>query len=92
METCFNYTGKEMFVSSDERKIINRVLKIKQDFPESVSILSYPKDNDGCIYAKMPASWLWIKPPRKYSKDKLDALKERGKKLASIRTEKQFDI
>lgn len=64
METCLNYTGKTAFVSSDERKTINRIEKLKSQHPDSVIILNSPESNDGCLYAKLPASWIKITPPR----------------------------
>ena len=66
METCFNYTEKEHgFFSSDERKHINKVLKLKESHPDDVRIIKIPEENDGCIYAELPSSWLKISPPRK---------------------------
>lgn len=51
METCFEYTDDgKLWISSDEKKTINRVLKFKEQFPDDVTILKYPKDNDGCLY------------------------------------------
>ena len=88
METCFNYTGDEMYVSSDERKIINKILKIYKENQKDMTILAYPEENDGCIYVKMPASWLRIKPPTKYSEERKLAMVERGRILAGMRNEK----
>lgn len=62
METCFTYTSETMYVSSDERKIINRIHKFKKNFPDQVVITREPETNDGCICAKLPASWLEIRP------------------------------
>lgn len=65
METDFNYTAKgEGWFSSDEAKWINRIHKLKQQFPELVEIIKEPEDNDGCIYCRLPADWLKINPPR----------------------------
>lgn len=65
METCINYTDERAFVSSDERKMINRVLKLKQQYPDEVIILQMPENNDGCIYAVVRAKWVRIQPPKK---------------------------
>lgn len=55
METTFSYTGGDMaFFSSDEKKWINRIRRLKQQFPDDVEILAQPENNDGCIYAKLP--------------------------------------
>ena len=66
METSFNYTDKERgYFSSDERKHINRVLKLKEKYPDAVRIIRQPEENDGCIYAELPSSWLKVSPPVK---------------------------
>ena len=66
METCFNYTTKEHgFFSSDERKFITKVRKLKEQYPEQVRIIREPEDNDGCIYAELPVEWFVIRVPRK---------------------------
>ena len=66
METSFNYTDKERgYFSSDERKHINKVLKLKEKYPDAVRIIRQPEENDGCIYAELPSSWLKVSPPVK---------------------------
>ena len=65
METCCNYTSTEMFVSTDERWLINRIMRLAENKPGEVQILHYPQDNDGCLYCKMPSNWLRITPPTK---------------------------
>ena len=66
METCFNYVDKEHgFFSSDERKYITKVRKLKEKYPDQVRIIREPEDNDGCIYAEMPTAWFTIHVPKK---------------------------
>lgn len=65
METCFNYCSDTAFFSSDERKWINRIRKLKEEHPDEITIIREPEVNDGCIYAKLPPSWLKVQPPRK---------------------------
>ena len=66
METCFNYVDKENgFFSSDERKYITKVRKLKEKYPDQVRIIREPEDNDGCIYAEMPTAWFTIHVPKK---------------------------
>ena len=66
METACNYLDdKVMYVSTDERKMINRILKLAKDRPGEVTITANPKDNDGCLCCKLPAEWLKITPPRR---------------------------
>ena len=66
METSFNYTDKEIgFFSSDERKFITKVRKLKEQYPEQVRVITEPENNDGCIYATVPIKWVRVNPPRK---------------------------
>lgn len=64
METCFNYCNTDTaYFSSDERRWINKVHKLKNQYPELVTILAEPKDNNGCIYAKMPIRFFRLQCP-----------------------------
>ena len=66
METSFNCTDREKgYISSDERKWVNKVRKLKEQHPDEVRILREPEQNDGCIYAEIPVSWFSIRPPVK---------------------------
>jgi len=64
METSCAYTDKTMYVSSDQLKIVNRIRKLAEAYPDEVEILRQPEQNDGCIYARMPSEWFRITPPR----------------------------
>lgn len=66
METACNYTDKTMYVSTDERWLINRLLKFKETHSDEMHIIKYPEDNDGCLYLSVPAKWLKITPPAKH--------------------------
>lgn len=85
METCFNYTEKEHgYFSSDERRYITKIHKLAEKYPEQVRIIAEPENNDGCIYAELPTSWLKIQPPRKL--DLTDEQREEmSARLAKIR-------
>ena len=66
METCFNYTDREIaYFSSDERRFINKVRRLKEQYPDQVRIIAEPEENDGCIYAEMPTEWFTIRVPKK---------------------------
>jgi len=84
-ETCFNYCydqdnndGRAWF-SSDERKFINRIHALKEKYPDKIEILKEPEDNDGCIYACLPQTWLRVQPnvTRELTAEELDTLRER---------------
>ena len=85
METCFNYTEKEHgYFSSDERRYVSKIRKLKEKYPEQVRIIAEPEDNDGCIYCELPTSWLKIVPKRVLTEEQRAKSVERGKHLASI--------
>ena len=66
METSTGYDDRKiMWVSTDERRMITRMLKLAEQYPEEVQILAMPETNDGCLYMKCPASWLVIRHPKK---------------------------
>lgn len=84
METCFNYTEKDKgFFSSDERRWITKIHKLKEQYPERVRIIREPEDNDGCIYCELPTSWLRIKAPDKknFTEEQRQKLAERLKRI-----------
>lgn len=79
METCFNYTDKDTgYFSSDERRWINKVRKLKEKFPDQVRIIREPEDNDGCIYCSLPSAWLKVMPKRVLSEERMAELKNAG--------------
>lgn len=87
METSATYTSEEMFVSSDERKFIRKIQQLAVEHPDDVTIIARPEANDGCIYAKMPATWFKLKPPvkRNISDEQREMLAERARNMRSAR-------
>ncbi len=83
METCFNYTGEWGYFSSDEIKWRNRIEKLAKERPDEVTILKHAEENDGCVYARLPASYLKIQPKNKrdLSDEQRLMLQERMRKL-----------
>lgn len=80
METCFNYTVKDYaYFSSDERRFINKVRRLKEQFPEQVRILAEPENNDGCIYCQLPVEWFKLYPKRKVTDEQKEAARVRMK-------------
>lgn len=66
METCFNYTNKERaYFSTDERKFISKVRRLKEQFPDEVRIIAEPEENDGCLYCELPTAWFTVRVPKK---------------------------
>ena len=63
METAWSNLDREHgFFSSDERRWINRIHKLKEKYPDEVTVIAEPEDNGGCIYAKLPCEWMRIGP------------------------------
>ena len=84
METCFNYAdGKIAYFSSDERRWINKVHRLKEGYPDLVRIIAEPEQNDGCIYCQLPAEWLHVRPPKKmnWTEEQIEANRERMRLL-----------
>lgn len=90
METCFNYTNRERaFFSSDERRFITKVRKLKEKYPDEVRIIKQPEDNDGCIYCELPVRWFTIRVPKKVvltdeKRAELSERMKRNRKLTSV--------
>ena len=84
METACEYTDETMVVSTDERWLINRILKFKEQRPADITIIRLPENNDGCLYCKMPANWLKISPPAKRNLTD-EQRKEIGQRLQNYR-------
>ena len=90
METCFNYCDtKKGFFSSDERKWINRIEKLIEEYPDQIRVIARPETNDGCIYVELPAEWLKIQPKRKVemTEEQKDVLRERLARLRQASSE-----
>ena len=90
METCMNYCSEEVaFISSDERRWINRVRRLQNEYPEFVEIIKQPEKNDGCIYAKIPIKWIRVQPPKK-TNFTAEQKQEMAKRLAHYRQQQQY--
>ena len=65
-ETCVDYLDVDPHATfcSAERRWVNKILKLKESYPDEVDIRYYPENNDGIIVAHIPKKWLKISPPR----------------------------
>lgn len=72
---------------SSESKWINKINKLKEQYPDKVDIIRAPEDNHGMLYAHIPKSWFKISPPRQvnYTDEQRAAMAER---LAAARNKK----
>ena len=91
METCINYANSKLaYFSSDENKWIKRIRELNIKKPNEVKIIAQPEENDGCIYAQIPAYYLRISPKREVSDKQREAAKERMQRLVSKRKEERY--
>ena len=83
METCCEYTDSVTWVSTDERRMITRMMKLIAEHPDETEIIKRPEENDGCLYCKVPSTWLKIAPPvkREMSDEQKAAASQRMQKL-----------
>ena len=90
-ETACGYLTEDnlMWVSTDERRMITRMMKLAEQYPDEVQIRNRPEDNDGCLCMTVPASWLLIRHPKKmnFSEEQKDAMRERLQKMRESKTE-----
>ena len=85
METCFNYTTRDKaFFSSDERRFITKVRKLKEKYPDKVRIIREPEDNDGCIYCELPVEWFTVRVPKQmnYTDEQREKMSERMRQIS----------
>ena len=85
-ETCVEYLDVDDHATfcSAERKWVNKILKLKEEYPDEVDIRNYPEDNHGVILAHIPKNWLKISPKR--TRDLTDEQREAmSKRLAEAR-------
>ncbi len=89
-ETCVDYLDVDPHATfcSAERRWVNKILKLKESYPDEVNITAHPENNDGIIVAHIPKKWLKISPPRQvnYTEEQRAAAAER---LASARPKRE---
>ena len=65
METCIEYCEPGWaWMSTDERRWINKLRKLAHDRPDECVIVKQPEENGGFIYAKIPQKWVRVNPPK----------------------------
>ena len=78
---------KTATVTLHSQKLRNRVLKLAKEHPDKVTIIARPEDKgqNGILYARIPISWIQIRPPRKLelTAEQRKTLSENGKRTIS---------
>lgn len=80
-ENCIEFLNNQhsITVSFCMLKLINKVKKLKEEYPDDVKIIA--ENKDGSICAKLPVKFLKISAPRKVSEEQRQAASERFRKL-----------
>lgn len=92
METALTYLDdRVMWVSTDEAKWKRRIEEWAQAYPDLCQIMTRPENNDGCMVAKMPASWLRMRPPikRNMTEEQIKSASERMRKAREAKDEQE---
>lgn len=68
-ETAVEYTSDDdkLWFSTNEKKWITKIMKLRERCPELVEIRREPSENGGYLYARLPKDWLRVAPPRSLS-------------------------
>ena len=52
--------------------------RLKERFPEEVDIVV---NQDGSIFGHVPAKWMTLKPPKQYTEETKEKMRQRGREL-----------
>lgn len=86
-ETAYEYFTDEISatVSTNEKRVITRIKKLADKYPEEVSVVFTPDRNSGVMVAKIPRKWVKLPAPpragREMSDEERQAAAERLKAL-----------
>ena len=82
-------SGEEyLTVYSNEKAIVNKIKKLKSQYPTEVIIIK--EYEDGTINAHFPSNWFrFVKPPtkRNYTEEQKNSMSERMKSIRKSRKE-----
>ena len=73
------YGDKTVTLTLTTGRLKNKVLKLKEEYPEEVEIIR--KNDDGSILAHLPLKWIKISPPRKMTEEQREQARIRGREL-----------
>ena len=79
-DICYepNDPSKTMVMTTCERKWHTQLLRLAEERADEVVLHKLPEDNDGCMVARIPRSWLKIKPTRKLTAEETEMYKARA--------------
>ena len=64
-------------VTLHDRRLRNRILRLAEQHPDEVAVICLPEENNGFLFAHIPAKWLRIQPPKQMSEEQRERAKER---------------
>lgn len=66
-ETAFDWTSRDKrgYFTSNEQALIQKMMLYGETRPEEVTIIKTPETNGGYLMAKIPKTWMSVKPPHK---------------------------
>lgn len=78
-ETAVGYLNVDDYAtfSSNEKKWVNKIIRLYTLHPSKVQIIHWPDENQGTIVARVPKHWLKVSPPRQMSDEQKAAAAER---------------
>lgn len=71
--------GKTATLSLSQRRIISRVKKLAEKYPEKIQILS--ENKDGSLYAHIPVDWVKIAPLARRTESQREASRRNMEKI-----------
>ncbi len=69
------YGNKHCSISTGERTLLQKLLQYTKDYPEDVKLIA--KNQDGSCFFHIPWKWVKISPPRQYTEEQRQAMRER---------------
>lgn len=80
IENCIEWLrGQErVTITLSQKRYINKILKLKEKYPNDVEIQMLPEENDGYLLCKIPLPWIKISH-REVSEEQKEVMRERMK-------------
>lgn len=64
---CFYDDEPMAYFSSNEQRLITRIMKLEQQSPGSIRIIKTPEKNGGILYCEIPKEWMLLRIPKKFN-------------------------
>ena len=76
-ETGINHLhgSKHCSISTGERSLLGNLMKLAESYPDDVELVAV--NQDGSRFYHIPWKWIKISPPRQYTEEQRQAMRER---------------